>query len=163
LARFQSTVRTLRESADLLLGRRQLAARTGARWLLSCHLLVFFRSHKLSAITPELVDKYRTAKLREREFFEAAAPEQQKSLARPLNNTSINKTLALLARILDEAVEYGLIGSNPSAGKRRRRRPMKPNRTWLEPHEVQAVLEAARKQHRVLLATMILAGRESRS
>jgi integrase len=75
-----------------------------------------------------------------------------------LNNTSINKTLALLARILDEAVEYGLIGSNPSAGKRRRLRPMKPNRTWLEPHEVQAVLEAARKQHRAVLATMILAG-----
>jgi integrase len=117
-------------------------------WLLSCHLLPFFASYPVSAITVELVDRYRTSKVRERE---------QKLVERPLGNNSTNKSLALLARILDEAVEYGVIQQNPAAGKRRRLRLVKPTRTWLEPQEVQAVLDAAGR-YRPLLATMILAG-----
>jgi integrase len=76
---------------------------------------------------------------------------------RPLGPTSINKSLALLARMLDEAVEYGHLATNPAAGKRRRLRQVKPTRTWLEPHEAQAVLDAA-GSYRPHLATMILAG-----
>jgi integrase len=64
---------------------------------------------------------------------------------------------AARGRILDDAVEYGHIGTNPAAGKRRRLRQAKPVRTWLEPHEAQAVLDHAGR-YRALLATMILAG-----
>jgi integrase len=110
-------------------------------------LLPFFASYSVTAISAELVDGYRTSKVRERE---------EKLVERPLGNNSINKILALLARILDEAVEYGLIEQNPAAGKRRRLPPVKPNRTWLA-HEAQSVLDAAGR-YRPLLATMILAG-----
>ena len=37
-----------------------------------------------------------------------------------LSNESINKTLVLLANILDAAVEYELLPTNPARGKRRR-------------------------------------------
>jgi integrase len=115
-------------------------------WLLSGHLLRAFAPLPLTAITVELIDRYRTSKLREQGLVE-----------RPLSNTSINRSLSLLERILDAAVEYELIDRNPAAGKRRRLRPTTPNRTWLEPHEAQAVLDAAGK-YRPLLATLILSG-----
>src|SRR6266581_4174937 len=56
-----------------------------------------------------------------------------------------------------EAVELGYVDTNVARGKRRRLRADKPKRTWLELHEVQALLAAAEK-HRPLIATMILAG-----
>jgi integrase len=115
-------------------------------WALSCHLLPYFASFKLSAITVEEVDRYRAAKVREQRLVE-----------RSLSNGSINKTLKVLAQVLDVAVEYGHITSNPARGKRRRLKAAKPRRTWLEIDEVKALLEAA-GEHRALLATMTLAG-----
>ncbi len=117
-------------------------------WALSGHLLPAFRHHRLSAITAEEIDRYRVAKVRERE---------QGLVERPLSNGSINKTIAVLARVLDQAAEYGWIESNPARGKRRRLKAEKPRRTWLELDEVRALLDAA-GEHRPLLATMILAG-----
>jgi hypothetical protein len=35
----------------------------------------------------------------------------------PMSNESINKTLVLLANILDTAVEWGALSSNPARGK----------------------------------------------
>ncbi|MGD0166894.1 MAG: site-specific integrase [Gaiellaceae bacterium] len=117
-------------------------------WALSCHLLPHFRSHKLSAITIEEVDRYRAAKVRERE---------QGLVEHPLGNGSINKTIAILGAVLDSAIEYGHITSNPARGKRRRLKAAKPRRTWLEIDEVRSLLGAA-GEHRALLATMTLAG-----
>jgi integrase len=108
----------------------------------------YFRSHKLSAISVEEIDRYRVSKVRERE---------QKLVERPLSNGSINKTIAILGAVLDAAVEYRHIASNPARGKRRRLKAAKPRRTWLEIDEVQALLGAA-GEHRALLATMTLAG-----
>jgi integrase len=127
---------------------------------LSGHLLPFFAEYPLDAITPERVDRYKVAKLRERERWEAATPEERNKRLVPqgFGVTSINKSLALLARILDEAIEYGHIASNPAKGRRRRLRAPRPHRTWLEPHEAQAVLDAGGKKHRPLIATMMLAG-----
>jgi integrase len=60
----------------------------------------------------------------------------------PLSNESINKILALLSRILDDAVERGYLRDNP--GRRvRRLRHRTPRRPILEPHEVRAMFEAA--------------------
>jgi integrase len=122
--------------------------------------LPFFATRRLDAITVELVDRFRVAKLQERERWEKATPEEQKKRLVPvgLNATSVNKTLALLARILDEAQDYGHIERNPAKGRNRRLKTAKPKRTFLEPHEAQAVLDAAAKGHRPLLATMLLAG-----
>ena len=130
-------------------------------WALSVHLLPAFRDYRLSAITAEAIDRYRVAKVNERESIEkrraeALARDERFSL-RGLSNGSINKTIAVLARVLDQAVEYGWVESNPARGKRRRLKADKPRRTWLELDEVRAILDAA-EEHRPLLATMVLAG-----
>jgi integrase len=134
-------------------------------WALSLHLLAFFGPLELSAITAETVDRYRTAKLAEREELLAAIERWRKSdpekrgrmPARPLGNSSINSTLRVLGQVLDDAVEYGLIPSNPARGRRRRLKASKPKRTWLELDEVSSLLDAA-GAHRALIATMILGG-----
>lgn len=75
----------------------------------------------------------------------------------PLSASSLNKTLKVLAQVLDEAIEDDYLTTNPARGKRARVRASKPKRTWLELDEVRALLEAA-GSHRALLATMILGG-----
>jgi integrase len=70
---------------------------------------------------------------------------------------SPNKTLKVLAQVLDDAIEYGYIETNPARGRKRRLKAAKPRRTWLEVDEVRALLEAA-GDSRALLATMILGG-----
>jgi len=135
------------------------------RWALSNHLLPFFADYRPSEITVAAVEKFNTAKLAERERRLAAIEEWRKEdpkargrmPARPLSNASINKCLKVLAQVLDEAVELGYVDTNVARGKRRRLKADKPNRTWLELHEVQALLAAAEK-HEPLIATMILAG-----
>lgn len=128
--------------------RYEVAERTVEhwRWLLSSHLLPFFSDYRPSQITGRLVDQYKVAKLRERE-------EQ----GHGLSPTSINKTLKILAQILDDAIEDGYLSENPARGKRRRLKAAKPKRTWLELDQVQVLIDAA-KDHRPLIATMVLAG-----
>ena len=143
--------------------RREVRERTIEHWLwlLSGHLLPFFSDYPLDAIAPELVDRFKVAKLQERERYENGTKEERLQRLVPvgLNATSINKAMALLARILDEAIDYGHpIERNPAKGRSRRLKPIKPPRTFLEPHEAQAVLDATSEKHRPLLATMILAG-----
>lgn len=138
------------------------------RWALSNHLLPFFADSRPSEITVAAVEKFKTWKLDERERRQAAIEEWQKKdpkapkargrmPGRPLSNASINKCLKVLAQVLDEAVELGYVDTNVARGKRRRLKADKPKRTWLELHEVQALLAAAGK-HQPLIATMILAG-----
>ena len=103
------------------------------RWALSHHLLPFFRKHRLSQITIAEVDGYRASKLRERE---------QRLVDRPLSNCSINATLSVLAQVLEVAVEYGHMLSNPARGRRRRLREHRPQRSWLEPEQIAPLLEA---------------------
>lgn len=135
------------------------------RWALSNHLLPFFADYRPSQVTPALVETYKTALLAEREqrqealdIWRKAEPEKRGPRPpQPLGNESINKTLKVLAMVLDDAVEFGHLESNPARGKRRRLRTAKPKRSWLEIDQVNALLDAA-GTHRPLLATMILAG-----
>jgi integrase len=147
--------------------RREVAERTVEFWTghLTNNLLPFFADYRLDEITAELVDRYKVAKLREREAWEALTDRERyearrRHVARPgLGPTSINKSLALLARIMDEAIEYGHVSTaNPAKGKRRRLRAPKPTRTWLEPNEAAAVLDAAGDKYRPILAVMMLGG-----
>ncbi len=122
-------------------------------WRLSNHLLPFFKSMRVDAITVEDVDRYRAAKVR----------------AGNLGPTSINKTLATLAAILETAVEYDLIPRNVAQGRRRRLPSVTPARSLLDRADhITALLHAAGEldakarvrhaQRRALLATLVFAG-----
>ena len=90
---------------------------------------------------------------------------------RPLSNSTINRTIGLLAQILDVAVEYGHIPANPARGKRRKLKADRPQRAYLDSAaQIAALLDAAGeldresradRQHinrRAQLATLIFAG-----
>ena len=123
-------------------------------WKLSDHLLPFFKSHRLSQITISEVDPYRTAKVKQRK----------------LSAASINKTITLLAQILEVAVEYGQIERNPARGRRRRLKADKPAPVWLDSAvQIRALLDAAGELDRdarfdrqvpwrAILATLTFAG-----
>jgi integrase len=128
-----------------LTGRRgELADSTYAdySWLLSCHLLPFFAEHLVAAIDVALVDEYRGHKVAEREhikdMIKAGTPLRDEigRRIRPLGNESINKTLGLLASILDVAVDHDILASNPARGRRRRLKAVRPRRPFLESDEV---------------------------
>jgi integrase len=108
------------------------------RWALQLHLLPFFARLRLSEISVETVDRYRSAKAYEGRL----APAQ------------LNKTLKRLAQILDLAEEYGYIERNPAKGRRRRLKEAKPRRSWVEPEQLMALLEGADEWHRPVLATL---------
>jgi integrase len=143
---------TFREFASEWLAQREsegLAERTIAdlRWSLELHLLPYFASFRLSAITPQEVDRYKVAKVREREAIDAAradaAARGEKLRERGLSNGSVNHTLSDLAQVLETAVEYGLLSQHPASGRRRRLKAARPNRPWVEPEQLPAFLAAA--------------------
>jgi len=109
-------------------------------WVLDVHLREGFGRYPLDAIDAELVDSYKAERLRS-----------------GLSAESVNKTLRLLARILDEALEYGHVERNPARGKNRRLRVKTARRLWLELDEVRSLLEAA-GDYRRELTTQVFAG-----
>lgn len=113
------------------------------RWLLSGHLLPHFAAMHLDQIGPEHVDRYKAAKLREG----ALGPNQ------------INKSIGLLAMILDAAGDYGHVdpARNVARGRRRRVKRTAPKRPTIEPEQLPSLLEAARKL-RPMVAIMAGAG-----
>lgn len=128
------------------------------RWSLSNHLLPFFSKHRLSEITPREVDRYKTAKARERQELEQARARGEEVRARGLSNGSINHTLKVLAQVLESCVEYGLLDSNPAVGKRRRLKAAKPARPWVEPEQLMALLDASSGVGRNLFTILAGAG-----
>jgi hypothetical protein len=60
-----------------------------------------------------------------------------------LSPRSVNMVLDLLAQVLDDAVEYGLLEANPARGKRRRLKVPKTSRTFLEPDMLVDLLDVA--------------------
>jgi integrase len=106
-----------------------------------------FAAFPLSAITVRAVDEYKAAKLRERSQIEAARAEAfkrgERFNARPLSNSSINHTVRILAQVLEQAVEYELIDSNPAVGKRRHLKTSTPARPFVMPEALPAFLGAA--------------------
>jgi integrase len=130
------------------------------KWSLSNHLLPVFAGFRLSEITPQAIDAYKVAKARERTEIEAARPEALKRgerfSERGLSNGSINHTLRHLSQILETAVEYGLIPSNPATGKRRRLKTTRPSRPWVEPEALVAFLDAAKVEGRAGVGRVLL-------
>jgi integrase len=113
------------------------------RWQLTTHLLPHFAGMRLDQVGPEDVDRYKATKLREG----ALGPNQ------------INKSLGLLAMILDAAGDYGHVdpARNPARGRRRRVKRSVPRRSTVEPEQLPSLLEAAGNL-RLIVATMAGAG-----
>ena len=130
--------------------RSELAPRTVEDYELALthHLLPFFAKHRLSQITAREVDRYKAAKVAERE---------RGKIERPLSNRTINKTLVRLGQILDVAVRYDLLEHNPVKTKVAKLKETEPRRSRLTGEQVQALLRAA-GPNRALLATAIMAG-----
>jgi integrase len=158
----EQTNPTFHEFASEWLERKRLEVDDSTyqnyRWALVNHLLPYFKDHRIREISVSEVDLYRITKVRRRE-----------QLGRGISNTSFNKTVARLAQVLEDAVEYGWIPSNPAAGKRRRLRRDPPTHTFLELDEIHALLDAASELdrearadrkigRRAILATLVLAG-----
>jgi integrase len=135
--------------------RLELAANTVRNYRndLTRHLLPFFAQHRLDQITVAEVDRYRNAKVREGD----------------LKPRTINMTLALLAQILEVAVEYGHLDRNPAAGRRRRLKAPRPRPVHLDTaDQMRALLDAARELdggkaaqtegRRACLAVLLFAG-----
>lgn len=143
-------VPTFHEFASEWLETREpeLAAKTyqSYRWQLTGHLLPHFAGMRLDAISAEDVDGYKSAKLREGQ----------------IGANQINKSLGLLAQILDAAGDYGYLDSdrNPARGRRRRVKRSSPARPTIEPEQLPALLEAADRL-RPVLATLAGAGLRS--
>ncbi len=133
-------------ATDWLDGRRgELRPQTitDYEWALSHHLLPFLKDHSLDEITVAEVDRYKAAKLREGR----------------LGAAQINKTLKILAMVLDLAIEYELVDrANPARGRRRRVKAPKPQRTWVEPEQLMALVAAADTHCRPIVATLAGAG-----
>ncbi len=142
-----SDVPTFHEFSSTWLAGRvgELRPRTIAdyRWALSYHLLPELQHHRLDQITVAVVDNYKAKKLEEGK----------------LGPAQINKTLKLLAQILDMAIEYELLDrANPARGRRRRVKEPKPQRTWVEAEQLMALLDAAAPTMRPVIATLAGAG-----
>lgn len=106
------------------------STRADYRWRLESHLLPTFSKFPLDTITVAEVDRYKAAKL----------------AAGTLSGESINKTLVLLAAILETAEEREMIARNPAKGRRRRVRTHRPQRSYLDSaDQIAALLDAARQ------------------
>jgi integrase len=140
----------------------------GYEWALRKHLLPFFAGYVVSDIDVRAVDAYREHKLAQRERIRAAAAAGRPSSGKrgrrrvPISNSTLNKTLRILASILDSAVERQLLATNPARGKRRRLKVAKPARPSLERDELAELIavaelmdRAARLDRRIGRRTMI--------
>jgi len=117
-------------------------------WALCGHLIPHFGSYALTDITKLAVRDYISEKVRDREHDR---------VERPLSNRSINRTRARLADVLEEAVEFDLIPSNPAKSKRLTLPEEPTKRRWLQIEHVLPMIEAA-GEDRALVATLLLAG-----
>lgn len=120
------------------------------RWGLEGHLLPFFARYRPSEITLALVERYKQHKqLEAKQIVEAreAGAVLRDGEGRPLralSNASINKTLEQLATILDKAFkQYGIERPNPARDRDLRLKVHKRRRSFLEPDELMALVEAA--------------------
>ena len=96
-------------------GEWRLKTAKDYRWQLSEHLLPFFRHHRLSQISVAEVDRFKAAELKEGR----------------LSASSINKSIGLLAQVLDAAVDRELIARNVARGRGRKVREHAPARSYL--------------------------------
>ena len=126
------------------------ATLAGDRWALTRYLLPSLGELLPSQITPLTVKRYRRHIHEEnaqiRAAIEAGEPMRDPSTGRPLrpiSNSSINKTLLVLAAGLDDAEDAGWIQRNVARGRRTREPVERHHTDVLSPEEFESLLEAA--------------------
>ena len=135
------------------LGHGPLADSTHADylWRLSKHLLPFFAPMPIEQITDADCRRFRAKLFTEREQLKTtiaaggSLTDRNGRPRAPLSLRSIQMMMAMLAQILDDAVEDKLCTHNPARSKRLRVRVPKPRRTFLEVDQLVALLDAARQ------------------
>lgn len=116
---------------------------------LRIHLVPFFGPRLLRDIDREICQSFKAEKMREaRELATAIAAgadlrDHRGQRMKPLAPTSIKKLIDLLAMVLGNAVEDGLIPANPARGRRMRIEVPRPRRPFLELDELADLLDAA--------------------
>jgi len=135
------------------IGEAPLSDRTHTdyRWRLVKYLLPHFGRMPVASISADDCRAFRARLLADAAELRAvlgggAEPRDHRGRRRkPLGPAAIRKQMALLAQILDEAVEDGLRpeNDNPARSKRLRIRVPKPNRSFLEIDQLAAIIEAA--------------------
>ena len=121
------------------------------RYLLTHHLLPTFAPLRLTQLDYAAIDRYVEAKQLDSEAAREAA-RHGVSLAdahgrrkRPLANSTINATVELLARVLDEAVRRRLLVANAARAKGLRLKEQRPRGNVLEVDELEDLLAAAQE------------------
>ncbi len=147
-------------SVALARWRRRLATKTAAdlEWRLAT-AMDHFGSLTLVEISAETADGFVDGALRDREAIEQAAiggnplmesyvdlrtGRTHQRRRRGLSNSSINKVLVAVRRVLKEAVRHGLIETNPLNDPDCYLRAARPSRSFLEVSQIEAVFAAAR-------------------
>lgn len=118
-------------------------ARADYQWRYE-HILAFSSDKPTSEIDKQWVDELRDYLARQ------PAKNRRKGSGKTLSPRSVNKVLEVLAQILDLAVDYDLLDTNPARGKRRRMTVKKSRRAWLEPDMVLDLLDVAGEWEREL-------------
>ena len=148
-------------SVALARWRRRLAPKTAAdlEWRLAT-AMDHFGGLMLAEISAETVDGFVDVALRDREAIEQAAAggspltesyvdartgRTHQRRRRGLSNSSINKVLVAVRRVLKEAVRHGLIESNPLNDPDCYLRAARPKRSFLQVPQLEAVFAAARQ------------------
>lgn len=113
----------------------------------------------LAEIGVEVADSFVDGALRDREAIEQAAASGEPLMEsyvdprsgrthqrrrRGLSNSSINKVLVAVRRVLKEAVRHGLIETNPLNDPDCYLRAARPSRSFLQVNQIEAIFEAGR-------------------
>ena len=143
---------TFLDFASRWLSRREHELRPNTladyRWRLTRHLLPFFAERDVAGINAITIDRYKELKLRERHEIVTARDagvtlrDNNGRKLRPLGNESINKTLALLGAILDDAVRKDLLATNPVRDRGTRLKAPRQRGVILEPDELLDLIQA---------------------
>jgi integrase len=134
------------------LGERPPAQATREHYLWSLsHLLPFFARKPVATISKRDCERFRGKLFADSEALRVLIDAGGKPTyangqpRKPLSLRSIRSVMALLAQILEDAVEDELRTDNPARSKRLRVRVPKPKRTFLEIDQLVALLDAARE------------------
>lgn len=126
------------------------ATLTGDRWAIARYLIPFFGDLLPSEITSLTVKRYRRhiheENIEIRAALEAGTPIIDRATGRslrPIANSSINKTLLILAAVLDEAEDVSWVTRNVARGRRTREPVERHHADVLLPDEFESLLQAA--------------------
>ncbi|MGH2831635.1 MAG: tyrosine-type recombinase/integrase, partial [Solirubrobacteraceae bacterium] len=146
--------RWLQAKIDGVIGEKPISKNTEIdyRGGLEGHLLPFFARYRMNELDRDLCLAFKAHLVKQssdlrKELDAGADIRDHRGRKRiPLGKASIARTIALLARILDEAIEDRHLDHNPARGKRMRIKVPKPKRTFLEIDELAALIDAAGAQ-----------------